>query len=202
MRVLAAPSSQRAPVQPRPQLQLPVAASHLPPLLQLQRWRQPSPNQPGGQPGIRPRTGLRASLFNYCKQNDEDYRTPARAPMSLMAFCGISPCPQSSPLRPGPHKHRPLTGSFWDPPHAATRAQSGPNRPAGQAETPRHGHVTHWLFVVYASPDGSFRLTGVAARSYKPCRTFACPGGRVTPPAVIALAFSFTVRTVTSFFTN
>lgn len=30
--------------------------------------------------------GIRASLINYYKQTDENYRTPARAPMSLMAF--------------------------------------------------------------------------------------------------------------------
>lgn len=44
------PFSQRGPVQPRPQVQLPVTESHTPPLLQLQRWTQSAPNQPGGQP--------------------------------------------------------------------------------------------------------------------------------------------------------
>lgn len=50
------PLSQCAPVQPRPQVQLPVATSHTPPLLQLQRWRQSAPNQPGGQPEGRTHT--------------------------------------------------------------------------------------------------------------------------------------------------
>lgn len=47
--VRASPLSQCAPVQPRLQVQFPVAASHTPPLLQLQRWTQSAPNQPGGQ---------------------------------------------------------------------------------------------------------------------------------------------------------
>lgn len=50
------PLSQCAPVQPRPQVQLPLAESHTPPLLQLQRWTQSAPNQPGGQPEGRKHT--------------------------------------------------------------------------------------------------------------------------------------------------
>lgn len=67
---------------------------------------------------------------------------------------------------------------------------------------PRHGHVTNPSCVVFSSADGGFGLTGVAARSYEPCRTFARPGGRIAPPAVMAPTFSFTVRTVTSLFTS
>lgn len=45
-----------------------------------------------------------------------------------------SPSTQSSPLRPGMHWQRPVTGSFWAPaPHSAARAQSTPYRPAGHA---------------------------------------------------------------------
>lgn len=44
------PFSQCSPVQPRPQVQFPLKESHNPPLLQLQRWTQSAPNQPGGQP--------------------------------------------------------------------------------------------------------------------------------------------------------
>lgn len=50
------PSLQCSPVQPRPQVQLPAAASHTPPFLQLQRWRQSAPNQNGGQPERRTHT--------------------------------------------------------------------------------------------------------------------------------------------------
>lgn len=42
--------SQRAPVQPRPQVQLPLTESHTPPSLQLHRRAHSAPNQPGGQP--------------------------------------------------------------------------------------------------------------------------------------------------------
>lgn len=45
-----APVLQCSPVQPRPQVQLPLPESHNPPLLQLQRWSQSGPNQPEGQP--------------------------------------------------------------------------------------------------------------------------------------------------------
>ena len=77
------PLSQCVPVQPRPQVQLPLAESHTPPLLQLQRWTQSAPNQPGGQPEGRKHTlkltpGKHSASFSK--------HTHARRPIQP-AFC-------------------------------------------------------------------------------------------------------------------
>lgn len=205
---LAAPSSQRAPVQPRPQVQLPVAASHLPPLLQLHRRRQSTPNHPGVQPGSGPRTRIRASLLNYYNQNNESAKLRDAGLMSsnwhlcrLTVSAGLSLASRAAQTPPA---DRVVLGALATRRRASAVRSEAPRGTGCNPPTPktRHGHVTNPSCVVFSSLDGCFGLTGVAARSYEPRRTFARPCGRIAPPAVMAPTFPFTVRSVTSLFTD
>lgn len=185
----ASPSSQRTPVQPRPQLQLPVAASHLLPWLQAQRWRQPTPNQPGGQSGIR--TARSRTRHRYrCN----------RCLRRLTVSTVLSPA--SRPTQ-APPAHRVVGGP------TSTRRRLSAVRPVapgrtgwGQGQGQGQGRQRLLVWRLHSSPDGGVGLTGVAARSYEPWGTLARPGGGNAPPAVLTLAVSVTARPVTSFLTS
>lgn len=115
-----------------------------------------------------------------------------------------SPCPQSSPRRPGLHTHRPVTGSFWAPsPHIASSAQLTPYRPAGHAVN-TETHTRHLspcavslIYIFSVTITASDGLTDVAACSYKPCWTFTGSSGGNAPPSILTLALPLTVGTIT-----
>lgn len=156
------------------------------PWLQAQRWRQPTPNQPGGQSGIRTarsRTDHRYRC-NWCLRR-------------LTVSTVLSPA--SRPAQ-APPAHRVVGG----PPSARRRPSAvrpvAPGRTGWGQGQGRHQLLALWHF--HSSPDGGVGLTGVAARSYEPWGTLARPGGRNAPPAVLTLAVSVTARPVTSFLTS
>lgn len=118
------PRSQAAPVRPGGHRHWPVMGSQGAPASQSQRWRQPSPNEPGSHPG--------GGQWTQCP-----VLSPTRQDRAKGAHGNTehSPLSQSWPEKPEGQTHWPLMGWQGAPcRHSHAAWQPAPWKPGGQAE--------------------------------------------------------------------